>query len=74
MLDYIEKGKSEGTTVLCGGGRAGASDIKIGDGNALEVGAFVLPTVFTDCQDDMSIVTDEIFGPVMSILSYQAEE
>ena len=74
VLDYIEKGKSEGATVLCGGGRAGASDIKIGDGNALEAGAFVLPTVFTDCQDDMSIVTDEIFGPVMSILSYQDEE
>ena len=37
-------------------------------------GAYVLPTVFTACTDDMRIVQDEIFGPVMSILSYQTED
>ncbi len=33
-----------------------------------------LRTVFTDCRDDMTIVREEIFGPVMSILSYDSEE
>jgi acyl-CoA reductase-like NAD-dependent aldehyde dehydrogenase len=34
----------------------------------------VAPTVFTDCTDDMVIVREEIFGPVMSILTYETEE
>lgn len=37
----------------------------------LEKGFWVQPTIFTDCTDDMKIVKDEIFGPVMSILSYE---
>ena len=32
------------------------------------------PTVFSDCTDDMKIVREEIFGPVMSILSYETED
>src|SRR5690606_38101727 len=62
VLGYIEKGKIEGARLLCGGGRAE-------DGQFAQ-GAYVLPTVFTDCRDDMTIVREEIFGPVMSILSY----
>ncbi|ELA09561.1 betaine aldehyde dehydrogenase [Moraxella macacae 0408225] len=65
VLDYIEQGKQAGATVLYGGYRATKEEV--GD---LACGAFVMPTVFTDCTDDMSIVTDEIFGPVMSILTY----
>ncbi|MEO7343503.1 MAG: aldehyde dehydrogenase family protein, partial [Methylotenera sp.] len=34
----------------------------------------VQPTVFTDCTDDMAIVREEIFGPVMSILTYDDED
>ena len=37
-------------------------------------GAFVEPTVFTDCRDDMAIVREEIFGPVMSLLTFDTEE
>lgn len=37
-------------------------------------GAYVAPTVFTDCRDDMTIVREEIFGPVMSILVYDDED
>lgn len=66
VLAYIEKGKAEGARLLCGGHR-------LEDG-ALARGAFVAPTVFTDCRDDMTIVREEIFGPVMSILSYDTEE
>ncbi|GAB1212882.1 hypothetical protein ATERTT37_002031 [Aspergillus terreus] len=40
----------------------------------LENGYWVRPTVFTDCTDDMRIVKEEIFGPVMSILYYQTVE
>jgi betaine-aldehyde dehydrogenase len=66
VLDYIEKGKSEGATLLCGG-------------NALKPasapnGFFVEPTVFIDCTDDMTIVNEEIFGPVMSVLEFESEE
>ncbi|WP_180038399.1 betaine-aldehyde dehydrogenase [Acinetobacter sp. YH16052] len=66
VLDYIEQGKKEGARLLCGGGRA--------EDEQFAQGAYVLPTVFTDCRDDMTIVRDEIFGPVMSILSYDSEE
>ena len=51
---------------MCGGGRA--------EDEQFAQGAYVLPTVFTDCRDDMTIVREEIFGPVMSILSYDSEE
>ncbi|WP_269913372.1 betaine-aldehyde dehydrogenase [Acinetobacter sp. HY1485] len=64
VLSYLEKGKEQGATLLCGGERA----------KDYPNGAFVEPTVFTDCTDDMAIVQDEIFGPVMSILYYDTEE
>ena len=65
VLAYIESGKAEGAKLLAGGGRAGGEFAQ---------GAYVLPTVFTDCRDGMKIVREEIFGPVMSILSYETEE
>ena len=37
-------------------------------------GAFVQPTVFTDCSDTQKIVREEIFGPVMSILVFDDED
>ncbi|MEI7379291.1 betaine-aldehyde dehydrogenase [Pectobacterium versatile] len=66
VLRYIESGKREGARVLVGG--EPMTDEKYAQG------AFVAPTVFTDCQDDMTIVREEIFGPVMSILTYQHED
>ena len=65
VLSYINAGKQQGAKLLIGGDRASGE---------LAEGAYVLPTVFTDCTDDMRIVQDEIFGPVMSILSYQTED
>ncbi|MDO4427481.1 MAG: betaine-aldehyde dehydrogenase [Moraxella sp.] len=67
VLDYIEQGKQAGATLLAGGGRFS----EVVNGFDCSQGAFVQPTVFTDCTDEMSIVTDEIFGPVMSILTYE---
>ena len=66
VLSYIEKGRSEGARLLIGGAR-------VSDGDYAK-GAYVAPTVFTDCTDAMTIVREEIFGPVMSILIYDSEE
>ncbi|MCV9877765.1 betaine-aldehyde dehydrogenase [Brenneria izbisi] len=66
VLRYIEAGKRAGARVLTGGYALSEP--------AYAQGAYVAPTVFTDCQDDMQIVREEIFGPVMSILSYGDEE
>lgn len=66
VLDYIEQGKASAARVLCGGERVTSGE--------LAEGAYVAPTVFTDCSDDMSIVREEIFGPVMSILTFESEE
>ncbi|MDG6400446.1 betaine-aldehyde dehydrogenase [Pseudomonas quasicaspiana] len=66
VLGYIASGKEQGARLLAGGERLTEGD--------LAKGAYVAPTVFTDCTDDMKIVQEEIFGPVMSILGYDTEE
>jgi betaine-aldehyde dehydrogenase len=66
VLGYIDKGRSEGARLLIGGER-------VTEGEFAD-GAYVAPTVFTDCSDAMTIVREEIFGPVMSILVYDTEE
>jgi betaine-aldehyde dehydrogenase len=66
VLGYIATGRQEGARLLCGGERLTEGE--------LGQGAYVAPTVFTDCTDDMRIVREEIFGPVMSILAYDSEE
>ncbi len=65
VLNYIAKGVAEGAT-LTYGGRALAP-------KGVEGGYFVEPTIFTDCTDDMTIVREEIFGPVMSVLTFSDE-
>ncbi|MBR9869755.1 MAG: betaine-aldehyde dehydrogenase [Gammaproteobacteria bacterium] len=66
VMKYIESGKAQGARLLTGGTElqpAGCED-----------GYFVAPTVFADCTDDMTIVQEEIFGPVMSVLPFDTEE
>ncbi|RUR51359.1 betaine-aldehyde dehydrogenase [Vreelandella populi] len=65
VLSYIALGKQQGARVLIGG-----EDWKRDD---RANGAWAAPTVFTDCTDDMRIVKDEIFGPVMSVLAFENE-
>jgi betaine-aldehyde dehydrogenase len=65
VLSYIERGRNEGARVLTGGSRVTAG--KLGRGY------FVAPTVFDNCRDDMAIVREEIFGPVMSVLEFEHE-
>jgi betaine-aldehyde dehydrogenase len=65
VLDYIEQGRRQGARLLIGGERVTHGEYALG--------AYVAPTVFTDCTDAMTIVREEIFGPVMSILVYDSE-
>jgi betaine-aldehyde dehydrogenase len=65
VLSYIEKGIQEGAFLLTGGQALQPTGV--------EGGYFVAPTIFTDCTDDMTIVKEEIFGPVMSVLTFETE-
>jgi betaine-aldehyde dehydrogenase len=67
VLSYIDRGRAEGARVLTGGMRVTLA----GD---LAKGYFVAPTVFDNCRDDMAIVREEIFGPVMSVLEFEDEQ
>ena len=58
----IQKGIDEGAELLIGG---------TGKPNGLEKGYYAKPTVFGDVQNDMAISKEEIFGPVLSMLTYE---
>lgn len=66
VLEYIEIGKQEGARLLTGGYRVQEGD--------LAHGAFVAPTVFADCVDEMRIMREEIFGPVMAVSDFVEED
>jgi len=66
VLTYIETGKREGAKLMIGGNRV--TEGKLGKG------CYVEPTVFAGCTDDMTIVKEEIFGPVMSVLAFKTED
>lgn len=59
IMDYIERGKKAGADCVIGGKRHG------------KTGFFVEPTIFDNVTDDMDIATDEIFGPVLSVLPFK---
>jgi betaine-aldehyde dehydrogenase len=66
VLGYIDAGKSEGATLVTGGQTL--RDPQLIQGN------FITPAIFTNCRDEMSIMRDEIFGPVMSVTVFDDEE
>jgi aldehyde dehydrogenase (NAD+) len=65
VQSYIQSGIEEGAEVLAGGP---------GHPEGLEGGNFVKPTVFANVTPDMKIAREEIFGPVISVLTYKTEE
>lgn len=65
VLGYVAAGVAEGARLLCGGTRP--ADGSLASGN------FVVPAVFAECTDNMSIVREEIFGPVMAVLTFDDE-
>lgn len=66
VINYINHGKNHDKATLLCGGPSPPSNLD----PSLANGYWVSPTVFTDCTDTMKIVREEIFGPVMSILTY----
>lgn len=60
VLSYVDIGKEDGATLLCGGERA--------YGSGLDKGYFVKPAVFDNVTPDMRIAREEVFGPVLSVL------
>ena len=62
VQSLIEKGISEGATLVAGG---------TGRPEGFNKGYFVRPTVFADVTNDMTIAREEIFGPVLAILPYE---
>jgi aldehyde dehydrogenase (NAD+) len=62
IMHYIDLGQKEGAQCVSGGKRWG------------DRGYFVEPTIFADVNDTMSIATDEIFGPVLSVLRFKNVE
>lgn len=65
VLGYIEKGKAEGATLVTGGYR-------FMEGECAK-GFFIKPTIFDNCTQEMTIVREEIFGPVCAIISFSTE-
>lgn len=61
VREFIESGASQGATLLLGGSA---------QPEGLARGAYVRPTVFTGVHAQMEIAREEIFGPVLSIISY----
>lgn len=61
VQSYIQKGQEEGATLYHGG---------TGKPEGLDTGYFVKPTIFTDVDNSMTIAQEEIFGPVMSVITY----
>lgn len=58
ILQYVEIGKGEGATLIAGGERIG------------DKGFFIRPTVFADVKENMRIVKEEIFGPVVTVSKF----
>lgn len=65
VQDYIQTGINEGAEILTGG---------LGKPQGLENGNFVKPTVFINVNNEMRIAREEIFGPVLSVITYKTEE
>jgi aldehyde dehydrogenase (NAD+) len=65
VQSYIRKGIEEGAEVLVGGE---------GHPPGLEAGYFVKPTVFVKVKNDMTIAQEEIFGPVLGVITYDSED
>jgi acyl-CoA reductase-like NAD-dependent aldehyde dehydrogenase len=65
IQSLVKKGIDEGATLVTGG---------LGRPDGLNKGYYVRPTVFADVSNEMTIAREEIFGPVLSIISYKNED
>jgi aldehyde dehydrogenase (NAD+) len=65
IQQYILTGITEGAELLVGG---------LGHPEGLTAGYYARPTIFTKVNNDMLIAREEIFGPVLSVITYRNEE
>jgi betaine-aldehyde dehydrogenase len=65
VLNYVKVGQAQGATLVCGGERVMQKP--------LDKGWFMTPAIFTNCEDTHTIVREEIFGPVMTVLEFDSE-
>jgi len=61
VLSFIDEGKKDGAKLVAGGNRVPVNGDK---------GYFIEPTIFGDVKNDMRIAQEEIFGPVLSVLTF----
>lgn len=66
VLNYLDSGKEEGASLVCGG--------NLPDREELKNGSFLTPALFTDVQPEMRIAQEEIFGPVLCAIPFETEE
>ncbi|MBB3639568.1 aldehyde dehydrogenase family protein [Variovorax atrisoli] len=65
VLSMIAHAREQGARLVLGGDKMPEH---------LAQGCYVLPTVFSDVRSDMEIAQEEVFGPVLSVISYDSEE
>lgn len=63
VVRYVHAGQEEGAQMVCGGGRL--------TGDGYDKGLFVQPTIFDNVRNDMTIAREEIFGPVLSVITFK---
>ncbi|GAB2787022.1 5-carboxymethyl-2-hydroxymuconate semialdehyde dehydrogenase [Halomonas shantousis] len=62
VLSYFDKAREQGATIAAGGKKCG------------DEGCYVRPTLFTQATNDMAIAQEEIFGPVLTAISFKDED
>ncbi|MCV6592435.1 MAG: aldehyde dehydrogenase family protein [Silicimonas sp.] len=65
VQDLIQRGIDEGARLVAGG---------VGRPDGLNRGYFVRPTIFADCTNEMDVMRQEIFGPVLSMMPFDTED
>jgi len=63
ILGYIRKGGEEGARLACGGAAV-----------ASKAGRFIHPTLLADVTNDMAVAREEIFGPVLAMITFETQE
>ncbi|MEE9603136.1 MAG: aldehyde dehydrogenase family protein [Thermoguttaceae bacterium] len=64
VLDYIERGQQEGARLVTGGDTPKQAELANGN--------YLMPTIFADVTNDMTIAREEIFGPVAAVLPFDS--
>lgn len=66
VMGYMDIANASGARRLCGGERPGDPELAAGN--------YVTPAIFADCEDDMTFVKEEVFGPLMAVLVFDEED